>query len=342
MTERRHTLHWRPAGPQAPGDAPCELEERLAALAGDRAATSEAIVAEASEALLGWVEAGRGRTPDRAPLARGLELVRIAHGWRAPVAHWLEALEGAIELAERRALPVGEVLAEELGLWLGGLDSAPEGAPWDGRPLGSGRRMPVRADCARALFPGLERRERILVHGFSRTVALALLEVHARGLDPEVVLSEGGADLGGRRMALELAPRGVRVTLVYDAALGTQVPGCDRVWLGTEAIGAQAFLGRVGTRALLEEARRVEVPSAVLATSDKLMPRGELDLPAWCESEPWLLWYGAPEGVRLEVQLFERVPLELADAFATEHGIERAAEFSLRSLRTESALSLVD
>lgn len=341
MSERRHTLHWRPVAPsvrEAPGAA---LDERLLALVEDRAATAAAIVTEASEALLGWLSE-QALPLEGAELARGLALVRDSHGWRAPVVHWLEALEGALALAERRALPAAEVLAEELGLWLGGASGDAPDAVWDGHPLGAGRRMPERGACAPALVAELEPGERILVHGFSETVTEALLEVYARGLAPEVVLSEGGADLGGRRMARELAPRGVRVTLVYDAALVAQVPACDRIWLGTEAIGAQAFLGRVGMRALLEEARRAEVPSAVVATSDKLMPRGELPLPAWCERDAWLLWDGAPEGVRLQPQLFERVPLELPDAFATEYGIESAAEFSLRSLRTEAALSLVD
>ena len=93
---------------------------------------------------------------------------------------------------------------------------------------------------------------------------------------------------------------------------------------------------RVGTRALLNEARRLEVPTAVLATSDKLVPDGELALPLWSERDTWLLWENAPEGVRLDSQAYESVPLDLPGVFATEQGRLSATELSLRCLRIES------
>ncbi len=79
------------------------------------------------------------------------------------------------------------------------------------------------------------------------------------------------------------------------------------------------------------------MPTAVFATSDKLTPRGKLTLPAWSERDSWLLWENAPEGVRVDSQAFETVPLELVDTFATEAGLEGAADLSLRSLWTEPA-----
>ena len=84
-------------------------------------------------------------------------------------------------------------------------------------------------------------------------------------------------------MARRLSRAGLAVSVCYDSALHAALDRADRVWLGTEAIGANAFLARVGTRGLLEEAARREVPVELLATSDKLMPAGELSRPSWPE-----------------------------------------------------------
>jgi len=139
-------------------------------------------------------------------------------------------------------------------------------------------------------------------------------------------------------MARRLSRAGIAATLVYDAALLSIVPRVDRVWLSTEAIGAGAFLARLGTRALIEECARRHVPATVLATSDKLVPGGALRLPAWADLENWRLWEDAPQGVRLESQFFEAVPTALFDlvgAFHTEIGAETAAAMHVRALRVE-------
>ena len=96
-------------------------------------------------------------------------------------------------------------------------------------------------------------------------------------------------------------------------------------------------MAAIGTRNLLEHARRIEVPSAIITTSDKLMPGGELALPAWAREQPWLLWEHAPDGVELESQCYESVPLDLPSSFATEAGLESGAQLALRCLRTEAS-----
>lgn len=208
--------------------------------------------------------------------------------------------------------------------------------PWDGQPLVAGERLPRRELCAPALLAGMSPRETVVVHGYSETVAVVLAEAQQRNLHPHLVLSEGGPDVGGRRMARRLAPTGMRVSLCYDAALLDAVADADRVWVGTEAIGVEGFLGRRGTRSLLAHARQLEVPSAVVATSDKLTPAGELQLPRWSEEDRWLLWENAPEGVEVQSQAYEIVDLDTPDAFATEVGFERPADLFTRSMNTGS------
>jgi translation initiation factor 2B subunit (eIF-2B alpha/beta/delta family) len=148
-----------------------------------------------------------------------------------------------------------------------------------------------------------------------------------------VIVAECLPTLEGRRMARRLSRAGLAVSVCYDAALHAALERADRVWLGTEAVGAGAFLARVGTRSLLEEARRREVPAQLLATSDKLMPAGDLARPAWPERDTWLLWDDAPENVRLETQCYELAPLDLVEHTITECGRESPVGLNLRALR---------
>ena len=328
-------LHWRPGTLDEGSQA--SPEGLLEALAADRVSTASELVRAASEALLGWLY---GQQPGWDWSLAGTDLARLvkplvaAHSWRAPVALW----HSTLMLACHQGAAIGprEFLAEELGLWLAGAEAQPAGEQaWNGQPGGIGRRLPERMRCAQGPIAELGVGEIVAVHGYSETVALALLEAHKHGLRPEVHLSEGGPEVHGRRMAKRLAEAGLRVQLVYDVALMQRVGHVDRIWLGTEAIGAQAFLGLVGTRLLLEEARRIEVPVTVLATTDKLCPKGELRLPAWGERDDWLLWEHAPAGVVLDSQPYEAVPIELAGHFSDEYGVGSAADLAVRALRTD-------
>lgn len=336
MSSRRHRIVWTP-GPGGASTSTQPLGERLGVLEEDRASCAATVVLEASRALqdelLGASEPWSWDA-GRALVDETLAPLRAAHGWRGPAARWFAALDQLVERGETGHLDASarELLLEELGLWLGG-EGAGE-SDWDGEPLAEGRRLPDRARVATTLADDLMRGEVLLVHGYSRTVLVALEEAQRRGLAPEVVVTEGGPDLGGRRMARRLVEVGARVRMVYDAALLAHVRRADRVLVGVEAIGAMALITRVGTSALLEEARRREVPSHVLATSDKVTPDGDLALPAWCAGAGWLLWEHAPEGVRVDSQAYEEVPQALVDTFLTEHGALGAAELALRALRT--------
>ena len=336
--------------------APGDLSASLSGVALDRASSAAQIVHESAGILRRWLAGRSDADLGGRDLETALSGIVSGQGWRGPVAVWIDSVRRTLAVSQREGRSVRDDLEEELGHWLfdpeRGLDgelserAAREHASleptskstWDGEPLTSGRRLPSRAELARRAAAVVESGETVLVTQWSETVALALEAAWRLGKSPSVVLPEGMPELDGRRMARRLSRAGIAATLVYDAALLSIVPRVDRLWLSTEAIGAGAFLGRVGTRSLIEECARRHVPATVLATSDKLVPGGVLRLPAWADLETWRLWEDAPEGVRLESQFFEAVPttlLDLVGAFHTEIGAETAAAMHVRALRVE-------
>jgi len=323
-------------GGGAPDNDDGLLAEQLATLVDERSIGADEAARRIARAAHAWLDDVHSlATFDL--LQRELDDVWRAHGWRGPVAGLCAALAAAAAAARAALAPEREALLEECALWCDDRAAEETDATWDGTPLGTGVRLPDRARVAAPFLSGpdaLERGEVVLVHGWSETVARALEAAQRAGLAPEAIVSEGGPDLGGRRLARRLVAAGIAVRFIYDAALADAVRRADRVWIGTDAIGARAFVARLGTRVLLQEARRAEVRVAVLATSDKLVPGGDLVLPPWCEDEPWLLWERPPMGVTIASQAYEAVPLELADVFATEFGLVGAAELAVRALRT--------
>ena len=310
----------------------------------DRTSAPRDVVLEAAGVLHEWLtdrDEEFGSAVDARALEQGLADWIQAHGWRGACARFVDSIRRTWHWSHTQEdLDPRTALLEELGLWTW---TTPEllGAPfWDGTPLGAGPRLAFEDEVQRATRDRLGRGHVVCVHGYSERVATALETAQRAGLEPEALVSEGGADGSGRRLARRLAKAGVRVSLCYDAALSDAAPRADRIWLGTEAIGANGFLGRVGTRRLLEEAARHEVPVELIAAGDDLVPGGQLELPAWCEDEPWLLWEYAPRGVQLETQLYERVSLDEVTVCLTEAGEETPTQFHLRALRTEVARRL--
>jgi hypothetical protein len=333
------------------------LGPRLSAIAGDRASSAARLVLETAGIVRRWVhEHADGPPLTGSMIEAGLVTWAEEQAWRGPCALLLDTLRRTWHVGSVRGpRAAAEALAEELSGWLdederdgrGELrerpnrrSGSPARGPWNGEPLAPGRRLPSRLQLAEKAATEIAPGDRVLVTSYSETVVAALEAAWRAGQRPEVLLGEGAPDLDGRRVAQRLSRSGIRVTLAYDSAVLGLVPRADRVWLASEAIGAGLFLARSGTRTLLEECARRDVPVRVLATSDKLVPGGALRLPAWCERESWLLWDDAPEGVRLESQMFEFVPLdllELVGGLFTERGPEAVAPLHLRALRVEAA-----
>lgn len=345
MSQARHTFHWRPGDPGGDMRLSLPLERRLEPLLEDRTSTALEIVLHGCATLRDWLTEV-GSNEDHALgalLGTALDPLHRVHGWRGPVALWLRTIDRAVGQAGSFRTPLREVLVEELGLWLGGVEGTsgqPQGASgpavWTGEPLDPGVRLPDRERCIEALLPEIEPGEVLVVPGFSETVALAIERLADEGLAPVVILGEGGPNLGGRQMVRRLQHTGLSMRLVYDVALPHELTQADRVWMGTEAIGPASMVALKGTSGWLAEARRRQIPTTVLATSDKLMPGARLELPAWAASESYLLWDGPAEGLTVDSQFYEHTPLDGQALLATEWGLRTPAQLALQALRTDS------
>ncbi|MCA9000308.1 MAG: hypothetical protein KDB61_00195 [Planctomycetes bacterium] len=343
MTQVRHTFHWSPGDPGGDMKLRKPLAARLQPLLEDRTSTAQEVILEASGILCSWLRELPESDGFQLGTLLGTELdpLLAVHGWRAPVQLWMRTLDRVVRHTSLGRDSLRDGLIEELGLWMGGIDVdfRQEGAEpplvWNGGPLEPGRRLPDRASCSEALVEGVDVGEVICIPAFSETVALGVERLVGAGLAPKILLGEGGPNLGGRLMARRLEHLGLEMRLTYDAALPGRMAEVDRLWMGTEAIGADAILATVGVGNLIQAARKNQIPSVVLATSDKLAPLGELRLPEWAAKETYLLWEGPVSGLTVESQFYERLPLWPALQFATEHGLQSPAQLALNALRTD-------
>ena len=332
-----------------PGSAAAasDLADRLQPWAEDRELCSRDLVLATAREVCDWTldwPTDWDALRIGGELERGFSTWAADHAWRGPCAQFLDALRRTWwGYRDHGRDELQGIFAEEVGLWLWSIEEGLEAfgehdVAWNGEPLSRGRRLPLRREAARHAAETLGKGEIVLVTAWSETLALALELAWKAGKKPHLLMGESLPWLDGRRMARRVVPEGVRVTLVYDAALPRELARADRVWTPAEAIGASAFTTRIGTRTLLEAAHAEQIPVELVTTSDKVVPGGALSLPRWCRRSPDLLWEDAIEGVTLELDCYEPVPLELTPQPITEVGRERVADLSLRALRADTEL----
>ena len=165
---------------------------------------------------------------------------------------------------------------------------------------------------------------RVVTISFSRSV-IALLEVVAANREVHISCSESRPALEGRRLASRLASQGIAVTTYLDAAIGQALDAADAVIVGADAVAAEWFLNKSGTRMLAAAAAQLAVPLYVVATRDKFVGHriaSRLELRSGTFAE---VWAEPPAGVSIRNPYFEPTPNELVTTFITETGLLGAA-----------------
>lgn len=148
---------------------------------------------------------------------------------------------------------------------------------------------------------------RVATYSRSGQVRECLAAARGAGL-AEVLVSEGRPAGEGVLLAGELRGEGLGVTLTTDASLFSLLPAVHAVVVGADACFEEGFVNKVGTAALLREARAAGIPTVVLALPEKHL--GGASALAWrnvsLDKPPRL--GKLPRGVAWAGDLFELVP----------------------------------
>ncbi|ELY60910.1 initiation factor 2B related protein [Natronococcus amylolyticus DSM 10524] len=234
-----------------------------------------------------------------------------------PDEEWDELAELARRLLEAR--PSMVVLRNRVNRTMADAEAAADGAQ-AGAPAvleaalaGIDRALEADAEAAATAADSLE--GSVMTLSRSGTV----LEALRAGEPSRVFVAESRPAREGVGVAEALA-EDVPVTLHTDAAaahlLATE--DVDRVFVGADTIRADgAVVNKTGTRALAVAAAREDVPVTVVAATDKLSTREELNL----ESGDRSAVYDGDAGVDVANPTFDVTPADCVSAVATERGL---------------------
>lgn len=158
---------------------------------------------------------------------------------------------------------------------------------------------------------------RVLTMSRSETVIAALATADPL---PEVTVTESRPGLEGVAVAENLAARGLKVTLIADAAMSAalETQNLECVVTGADAVLPSGdVVNKIGTRLAALAAREHKLPFYVVTATDKVSVHPSLEL----ESLPTGELYQGDAELQLLNPLFERVPAELVSGIVTERGM---------------------
>lgn len=163
------------------------------------------------------------------------------------------------------------------------------------------------------------------------------LEALAGNRALHVACAEGRPALEGRRLAAALAQAGARVTLFSDAAIAEALHEADAVVVGADAVAADWFMNKVGTRMLAAAAGLGGVPVYVVAGREKFCAPALAPFIVPRDGATDEIWGAPPRTVAVRNPYFERVPLDLVAAVVTDAGVMPAANVAAFCASLEAA-----
>jgi translation initiation factor 2B subunit (eIF-2B alpha/beta/delta family) len=174
----------------------------------------------------------------------------------------------------------------------------------------------------------------IAAYSYSSTVANAI--IHARKNIELAYISEGRPGNEGRTTAAKLARAGIRVVIVPDVVLLSQLPPVSHVVFGADCIMQNGFFNKTGTSLLMRTGLAHGAKVWVLSDTLKFWPYSPPFHPALGDVKPnWNFWKNPPSGVALKDQVHELVPYLPGIKILTERGMMSHAKVQqmLRQLR---------
>jgi translation initiation factor 2B subunit (eIF-2B alpha/beta/delta family) len=285
------------------------LAARINQIARDDQSGAAELAIEALDALRSWLSSARNLSPSAIlEVARALSR---AHPEMAP----LQRLSAEVAASSRVTNPASTLIKS--------LDRY--------RKIAATATQQISAHFLRLLPP---RRIHIATYSYSSTAVSAI--IHARRRISLVYCSEGRPGNEGRTTSTRLARAGMRVVLLPDVVLLSQLPPVSHVVFGADSILSNGFFNKTGSSLLLRTGLAHGAKVWVLADTLKFLPFSPQFSPSLGVCKPnWRFWDHPPTGVHLKDQVHELVPFLPGMRFLTERGLmtPAAVRKSLRYLR---------
>jgi translation initiation factor 2B subunit (eIF-2B alpha/beta/delta family) len=188
-------------------------------------------------------------------------------------------------------------------------------------------------------FARLLPRKKIHIAAYSYSSTVANTIIHARKNIALAYISEGRPGNEGRTTAAKLARAGIRVIIVPDVVLLSQLPRVSHVVLGADCIMQNGFFNKTGTSLLMRTGLAHGAKVWVLSDTLKFWPYAPPFHPELGSVKPnWNFWRNPPVGIALKDQVHELVPYMPGIKILTELGTMTPAEVQhmLRKLRNST------
>jgi translation initiation factor eIF-2B subunit delta len=182
----------------------------------------------------------------------------------------------------------------------------------------------------------------ILTHSRSSTVLEAILEAQRGGGEFRVIVTESRPMLEGRSLGESLAEKGIRVTLIADAAASLVMDQVDLVLVGADQVMPEHLVNKIGTRMIALAARESGLPIYAACDGSKFNSADCCRRLTHDERSSSELWPNAPLDIDIVNRYFEPVPLTLFTAIITETGALSIDEASRRAEAVSLDSGLVD
>ncbi len=146
----------------------------------------------------------------------------------------------------------------------------------------------------------------------------------------KIYMSDARPANEGRKMAQFFSDIGIEVVFTVDALLPGLLSKADLLMLGTDSIGQDKFINKIGSGVLLESARRLGVKSAILFGSLKIK-KADLDTKLKDDYSSREVWsQGCPENITIINQYFEIINNSLVDRFISDLGVDTSQSLEKR------------
>lgn len=168
---------------------------------------------------------------------------------------------------------------------------------------------------------------KVMAYDYSSTVNAVLKQAAADGKKLTVVIPESRYLDAGIKILREMVPLGHNMTFTVDVAMENELPGCEAVFVGVEALSANGGLWTtVGTRGLAILARYYHVPFYAPTELNKIDINSVKGIERAIKPEPIKVFEDIPElkknaQIKCVLDDLEFTPRELITGYVTEDGV---------------------